>query len=196
MHRSEGLALSLSPATAVNLRLPLQGALRATRANDSEILHIQLILFRQGVRPSSRLPPEHRRRPAIRRTSAMATATANGNDDDLRTRTQQPMLARQRAKQSGTAAEDGLQAKRPGFFPLGYKEGFSQWVANFSTHRPIIIADIVDSGQMYQLLLLNIRSCPSSHTFASRLRKPKPALSPPRKCPPRLQNRRRIPPKS
>ena len=57
-----------------------------------------------------------------------ATATASGRDDDISTKTQQPMLASQRAKQNRAAAEENQTAKRGGFFPLGYKEGFSQWV--------------------------------------------------------------------
>ncbi|KAL9062916.1 MAG: hypothetical protein Q9157_008544 [Trypethelium eluteriae] len=48
-----------------------------------------------------------------------------GGDDDIRSRRQQPMLARHRTK------EQVEQQKKPvqqgGYFPMGYKEGFSQW---------------------------------------------------------------------
>lgn len=58
----------------------------------------------------------------------MAAATANGSNDDIRTRTQQPMLASQRAKQNQTPTEANRTGKFAGFFPLGYKEAVSQWV--------------------------------------------------------------------
>ena len=61
--------------------------------------------------------------------SIMATTTP-GDSDDLRQRKQQPMLASQRAKQSNTPTETNRTAKFEGYFPLGYKEGFSQWVSN------------------------------------------------------------------
>lgn len=47
-------------------------------------------------------------------------ASAN-NGDDLRGKTQQSPLASQRAKEQGTQPKGG-------YFPLGTKEGFSQWV--------------------------------------------------------------------
>lgn len=52
--------------------------------------------------------------------------TAN-SDGDPASRTQQSPLASQRAKQQGAP-----QTKR-GYFPLGYKEGFSQWVSTVIT---------------------------------------------------------------
>ena len=58
----------------------------------------------------------------------MSTAAANSNDDDLRSRSQQPVLASQRAKANGTPTEANRTARFSGYFPLGYKEGFSQWV--------------------------------------------------------------------
>ena len=62
-------------------------------------------------------------------SSIMAT-TASGDNDDLRISKQQPILASQRAKQSNTPTEANRTAKFGGYFPLGYKEGFSQWVRN------------------------------------------------------------------
>lgn len=67
----------------------------------------------------------------------MAAATANGSDDDYRTKTQQPMLASQRAKQNTAAVKEEQKRIRAGFFPLGYKEGFSQWVC-ISNSRSVI----------------------------------------------------------
>lgn len=58
----------------------------------------------------------------------MSTATANGNDDDFTTRNQQGMLASQRLKASNAPTEANRTGRFTGYFPLGYKEGFSQWV--------------------------------------------------------------------
>ncbi|KAI9695707.1 MAG: hypothetical protein M1820_008470 [Bogoriella megaspora] len=55
----------------------------------------------------------------------MAQPTDASGDDAVRSRGQQPMLARQRAKQQ--AKEEDRPAQRSGWFPMGYKEGFSQW---------------------------------------------------------------------
>ncbi|KAL8867493.1 MAG: hypothetical protein Q9174_005629 [Haloplaca sp. 1 TL-2023] len=60
----------------------------------------------------------------------MAETTRNGSNDDLQTRTQQSPLASQRAKESNTPTEENRKGRFGGFFPLGYKEGFSQWWAN------------------------------------------------------------------
>jgi cardiolipin-specific phospholipase len=59
----------------------------------------------------------------------MSTATADGSDDDFRTRGQQSPLASQRAKQSNDHSEANETGRISGYFPLGYKEGFSQWVS-------------------------------------------------------------------
>ena len=58
----------------------------------------------------------------------MSTATTNGNDDDLSSRGQQSPLASQRAEQSSGPTEANRTGRFTGYFPLGYKEGFSQWV--------------------------------------------------------------------
>ncbi|KAL8693751.1 MAG: hypothetical protein Q9218_001496 [Villophora microphyllina] len=60
----------------------------------------------------------------------MAAATTNGTSDDLRTRTQQSLLASKRAQESNTSSEANRKGRFGGFFTLGYKEGFSQWWAN------------------------------------------------------------------
>lgn len=58
----------------------------------------------------------------------MASATTDGSSDDLRTRTQQSPLASKRAQQGNTPTEANRKGRFGGFFTLGYKEGFSQWV--------------------------------------------------------------------
>ena len=61
-----------------------------------------------------------------RRVLSMA-ATASSNDDDIRTRGQQSPLASQR-KNSNAQSETKSKGRFSGFFPLGYKEAYSQWV--------------------------------------------------------------------
>ncbi|KAH7052100.1 Alpha/Beta hydrolase protein [Macrophomina phaseolina] len=59
-------------------------------------------------------------------------APASG-DDEFRSRTQQSPLASQRAKQQGSAPPSAPNGRGySGWFPLGYKEGFSQWWAGLS----------------------------------------------------------------
>lgn len=67
-------------------------------------------------------------REVSRLSSTMAATDANSRNDDSQTRSQQSPLASQRAKQEGKTAENGRAAKSGGFFTLGYKEGFNQWV--------------------------------------------------------------------
>lgn len=65
-----------------------------------------------------------------RRSSTMAGTRASDNDDISYSKPQQSPLASQRGKQS-TGPNEGNQsqtAKIGRFFPLGFKEGFSQWV--------------------------------------------------------------------
>ena len=59
-----------------------------------------------------------------RNVSVMATATSGG-DDDFKSKSQQSPLASQRAREGGQEKRAG---RFTGYFPLGYKEGFSQWV--------------------------------------------------------------------
>ena len=59
----------------------------------------------------------------------MSAATADaGGDDELQSRSQQSPLASQRAKQSKAPTEANRTGKFGGYFPLGYKEAYSQWV--------------------------------------------------------------------
>lgn len=60
----------------------------------------------------------------------MAAATTNGSNDDIRTRPQQSPLASQRAKQDGAPSDENRKGQFGGYFTLGYKEGFTQWVRN------------------------------------------------------------------
>lgn len=64
------------------------------------------------------------------RLSTMAGASASDNDDISYSRPQQSPLASQRGKQNTGPNESNQSqaAKGGGFFPLGFKEGFSQWV--------------------------------------------------------------------
>lgn len=65
-----------------------------------------------------------------RRSSTMAGTSVSDNDDISYSRPQQSPLASQRGKQN-TGPNESTQsqaAKSGGFFPLGFKEGFSQWV--------------------------------------------------------------------
>lgn len=58
----------------------------------------------------------------------MAATTTNNSSDDLRTRPQQSPLASKRAQQSNGPTEENRKGKVGGYFTLGYKEGFNQWV--------------------------------------------------------------------
>ena len=66
-------------------------------------------------------------RNSYRNSSAMA-ATASDSGDDVGSRTQQSPLASQRAKTSNAPTEANRTGKMGGYFTLGYKEGFGQWV--------------------------------------------------------------------
>jgi cardiolipin-specific phospholipase len=61
----------------------------------------------------------------------MAVSGASGGDDEMQTRVQQSPLASQRAKQDGNTAGNSRAAKAVGYFTLGYKEGFNQWVGRY-----------------------------------------------------------------
>lgn len=64
------------------------------------------------------------------RSSTMAGTGASDNDDISYSRPQQSPLASQRGKQN-TGPNESTQSQAAtsgGLFPLGFKEGFSQWV--------------------------------------------------------------------
>ena len=65
-------------------------------------------------------------------SSTMSATAANNSDDDFRSKTQRSPLASQRAKQGVTPTEANRTGRVGGYFTLGYKEGFSQWVREIS----------------------------------------------------------------
>ena len=70
------------------------------------------------------LPP-HSHKPPV-----MSASTAS-SDNDVRSRNQQSPLASRRAKEQSTDGSGATRKSRfDGLFPLGYKEGFSQWWSN------------------------------------------------------------------
>ena len=62
----------------------------------------------------------------LQNTAIMSTDTADGGDDEVRSSSQQSPLASQRKSASNTSKRTG------GYFTLGYKEGFNQWVSKGS----------------------------------------------------------------
>lgn len=59
---------------------------------------------------------------------ALIMSTANGGDDELRPKGQQSPLVSQREISNNAPTEANRKGKMSTYFPLGYKEGFSQWV--------------------------------------------------------------------
>ncbi len=79
------------------------------------------------------------RLPRLRFYSSSPSVTMGssaGGDDQLRVQTQQSPLASQRAK-----AESAAASRAQAYFPLGYKEGFSQWVRLSSHASPCILTE-------------------------------------------------------
>ena len=66
----------------------------------------------------------------------MSSATTDGGDDELRTNSP---LASQREKAGNTPTVTNRTGRKGGYFPLGYKEGFSQWVYHFKEIRYILL---------------------------------------------------------
>ena len=62
----------------------------------------------------------------------MSTTPANVGDDEVRSKPQQSPLASQRGKADNTPADPAKTGRTSGYFTLGYKEGFSQWVSRTS----------------------------------------------------------------
>ena len=63
----------------------------------------------------------------------MSTINVDGEDDHLRSRKQQSVLASKRVEPNTTPTETNRTGKLSGYFPLGYKDGFSQWVRDSSS---------------------------------------------------------------
>lgn len=94
----------------------LSAAVAATRP---KLRSLRPALVPRSVSP---LPP----RSHCRATATMA-APAN-SDEEFRSHTQQSPLASQRARQQGSVPPSAPNGRGfNGWFPLGYKEGFSQW---------------------------------------------------------------------
>ena len=70
-----------------------------------------------------------------RLASTMSTAATESGDDEYKARRQQSMLAsqRQKASDNSTPTEANRRGQFGGYFPLGYKEGFQQWVTYMRT---------------------------------------------------------------
>ena len=62
------------------------------------------------------------------RLNSTMSATTSGSEDDYASRSQQSPLASQRDRKANTPSEVNRTARFKGYFPLGYKDGFSQWV--------------------------------------------------------------------
>jgi hypothetical protein len=60
-----------------------------------------------------------------------ATMAEPNGEEAVRSRAQQPVLARHRTKEQ--VEQNKKTQQSPGFFPMGYKEGFSQWVSHDKT---------------------------------------------------------------
>lgn len=78
-----------------------------------------------------RIIPAHlQSRSLSRRSSTMTGTSASDNDDLSYSRPQQSPLASQRGEQNigANGSNQSQAAKSGGFFPLGFKEAFSQWV--------------------------------------------------------------------
>lgn len=58
----------------------------------------------------------------------MTNSGTNDKDDRSQLRGQQSLLASQRAKQNSHPSVENRTGRMGGYFTLGYKEGFSQWV--------------------------------------------------------------------
>ena len=97
-------------------------------------------------------------REGLHYTAIMSTATANGGDDELRSSSQQSPLASQRNRADNTPTEANRTGRIGGYFTLGYKEGFSQWVGKACQWKKMHYAD-PSSGLIYQLPRPNIPFC-------------------------------------
>ena len=77
------------------------------------------------------------------RATMAATTTDSGGDDSLQHKTQQSPLASQRAKASNTPSEENRKARFSGYFPLSYKEGFSQWASKLCRPLRSLLTSII-----------------------------------------------------
>lgn len=71
----------------------------------------------------------------------MSTATTDGDDDEVRTTSRHSPLASQRKAAENTSTKTDSKGSTGGYFTLGYKEGFSQWVRKASQSKQMHSAD-------------------------------------------------------
>ena len=87
---------------------------RPTRAQSVRTVPPRRNQNTSAVHEPTRLPPHHHHRPTM-------SSTAD-SDSEVNARSQQSPLASQRAAEAGQR-----KSRLDGLFPLGYKQGFSQW---------------------------------------------------------------------
>lgn len=64
----------------------------------------------------------------LRHSSSMASESINSSQEDVRERREQRSMAQAREGTPYAARAAAGAAAAPSFFPMGYREGFSQWV--------------------------------------------------------------------
>ena len=89
----------------------------------------------------------------------MSRVTADGGDDQLQTSSRHSPLASQRNKVNNTSSETSSRGRTGGYFTLGYKEGFSQWVIIPSQGKQMHCADTLQWA--------NIPAAKAEHTVLS-----------------------------
>lgn len=71
----------------------------------------------------------------LQHTAIMSTTTATGGDEEFRSSSQHSPSASQREEANNTPTETNRTGRVGGYFTLGYKEGFSQWVSHHRGRR-------------------------------------------------------------
>lgn len=129
------MTVALYHSTKLNsARLLSRSLLDITRSTTppSSLIHATRLSLQS--RPSSTSatledlsPSSHYPRPMASNASSSSQADS---DSEIHSRKQQNMLASRRAKENNSAAPKNFETTgKRGMFPLGYKEGFSQWWA-------------------------------------------------------------------
>ena len=89
----------------------------------------------------------------------MARVTTDGGDDQVQRGSRNSPLASQRSKVNNTSTETNSRGRTGGYFTLGYKEGFNQWVTVPFQGRQMHCAD--------PLQWANIPAAKAEHTVLS-----------------------------
>lgn len=71
----------------------------------------------------------------LQNLTTMTTATTDGDDDEVRKTSRHSPLASQRKTAENTPTKTGSKGTTGGYFTVGYKEGFSQWVRKESQRK-------------------------------------------------------------